>query len=89
MLGLLLPLALVAGLVKLAWREKEEPVIKPAVMRAKLSLLARVPRGKLRLDQAEDGVVLSRRLGERELEKRFTAEALRLKKLKTRRRIKP
>lgn len=83
MLGLLLPIALVAGLVSLAWREKEEPVLKLSLMRAKLARLLRVPRRRLTPDQAADGVVLSRRLGEPKLEKLFAREVARLKRRKT------
>lgn len=80
MLGLLVPLALVAGLVKLAWREREEPVLHEAVARARLAKILGTPRGKLKLDQAEDGVVLSRRLGRPRLEREFRREVARMKK---------
>lgn len=82
MWGLITAFAAVGGLVALAFREKADPILKPALQRAKLAKLASIPARRLTLDQAEDGVILSRRLGENDLEQRFAAVA---KKLKTRR----
>jgi hypothetical protein len=48
-------------------------------MKIRLARLARLPGRKLTLDQAEDGVVLSRRLGEPDLEKRFAKVATSLR----------
>jgi len=73
MWGVLIAFALVGGLVKLSFREATEPVIKPAVEKLRLAKLAKMPPSLLTLDQAEDGMVLSRRLGEKELERRFAA----------------
>ena len=66
----------------LAFREKAEPVIKPAWQKLRLARLASIPARKLTLDEAEDGVILSRRLDEHDLERRFAMVA---KKLRTRR----
>jgi len=79
MWGLLTAFAAVGGLVAVAGREKDEPFIKPALRRARLAMLSKIPIGKLTLEQAEDGVVLSRKLGERDLESRFAMVARRLK----------
>jgi hypothetical protein len=80
MWGLIIALGTVGSLVSLALREASEPTIKPALMRHRLAALARVPMDRLTLDQAEDGVVLSRKLGERDLEKRFAQAAIVLRK---------
>jgi len=82
MWGVLIAFVLVGGLVKLSFREATDPVIKPAVEKLRLAKLAAMPPSRLTLDQAEDGVVLSRRLGEKELARRF---AMVVKVLKTRR----
>ena len=82
MWGLITAFALVGGLVISACREKTDPIIKPALQKLKLAALASIPIKRLTLDQAEDGVILSRRLGEDDLERRF---ALVARKLKTRR----
>jgi hypothetical protein len=79
--GFIAVLGGIYGLVAFAMREKEDPVLKPAVMRARLAGLARIPAGRLNLDQASDGVVLSRRLGERELLMRFARAEARLRHL--------
>lgn len=52
----------------------------------RLAKLASLPKKKITLDQAEDGVILSRRLGEKDLEKRFEglARDLRTKRPKAR-----
>jgi hypothetical protein len=80
MWALVTALAAVGGLVVLACHEKDEPSIKPALEKLKLARLARLPTSRLSLDEAEDGVVLSRRLGEKDLEKRFAAVAFALRK---------
>jgi hypothetical protein len=69
----------VGGLVKFAYNQKEEPTLRPALRRAKLIRLAKMPVAKLTLDQAEDGMVLSRQFDTPELEKRFRVVAERLK----------
>ena len=75
MWGLLISIGAVSGFVVLAHHQAAEPTIKPALLKLRLSRLARMPKKKLTLDQAEDGVVLSRRLGEPDLERRFAAVA--------------
>lgn len=73
MWGVLIAVALVGGLVKLAFREATEPVIKPTVEKIRLAYLAGLSPSKVTYVQAWDGVVLSRRLDEKELEKKFAA----------------
>jgi hypothetical protein len=75
MWGLLITIGAVSGFVVLAHRQAAEPTIKPAILRLRLSRLANMPSGKLTLDQAEDGVVLSRKLGEPGLERQFAMVA--------------
>ena len=75
MWGLFITIGAISGLVVLAHRQASEPTIKPAILRLRLSRLANMPSGKLTLDQAEDGVVLSRRLGETGLERQFAMVA--------------
>ena len=85
MLAMIIAFAAVGGFVALAYRESDEPIVKPALQKLRLARLARIPTNKIALDEAEDGVVLSRRLGERDLEKRFAmvARDLRTKRPKT------
>jgi len=75
MWGLFITISAISGLVVLAHRQAAEPTIKPALMKLRLASLARMPERKLTLDQAEDGVVLSRRLGEPGLERQFAMVA--------------
>jgi hypothetical protein len=79
--GFIAVLGGIYGLVAFAMREKEDPVLKPAMMKIRLEVLSKIPEGRLNLDQASDGVVLSRRLGERELLVRFARAEARLRKL--------
>ena len=79
MLALLVALGLVGGLVRVAWGQAEEPTLRPAWRRAKLARLARIPEHILKLDQAEDGIVLSREFGASELAAKFKAAAARIK----------
>jgi hypothetical protein len=79
MWGLLISIGAVGGFVVLAHHQAAEPTIKPALLKLRLARLARMPEGKLTLDQAEDGMVLSRRLGEPDLERRFATVARSLK----------
>ncbi len=80
MWGLITAFAVVGGLVAAAYREKADPVIKPAWQKTRLAMLAGTPIKQLTLGQAEDGVVLARKLGEHDLERRFAVVAIRLKK---------
>jgi hypothetical protein len=80
MWGLITAFAVVGSLVAVAYREKADPVIKPALQKSRLAMLARMPASRLTLDQAEDGMVLSRKFEEHDLEKRFAAVAKQLKK---------
>jgi hypothetical protein len=73
MVGMLIVFAVVGGFVVLACRDSDEHFVKPALRKARLARLARIATNKITLDQAEDGVVLSRQFGEHDLEKRFTA----------------
>ena len=84
MWGFILAIGTVGGLVAFSLHEAAEPTVKPALMKIRLARLAKIPGRKLTLDQAEDGVVLSRRLGEPSLEGRFAtvARSLKLKRPK-------
>lgn len=78
MWGVLAAVGIVGALVVLTNTEKsDEPVVRPALEKVKLAWLVR--RRRLTLSQAEDGLVLSRRLGERDLARRFEREVRRLK----------
>jgi hypothetical protein len=77
--ALLIALGFVGGLVKVAWGQADEPTIRPAWRRAKLIRLTRIPPRLLKLDQAEDGIVLSREFEAPELAKRFRIAATQLK----------
>ena len=80
MWGLITALAAVGSLIAIAQHEAAEPTIKPAIWKLRLAKLALLPERKITLDQAEDGVILSRRLGEKELETRFETLAKILRK---------
>jgi hypothetical protein len=69
----------VGGLVKFAYGQKEAPTVKLALRKSQLIRLARIPRKRLTLDQAEDGAVLARQFQVPELEKRFRSVAEKLK----------
>jgi hypothetical protein len=78
MFGLLFAVSLVGGLVGYAIRRTTGPSTKPADERMKLERLKM--RKVLTLDEAEDGLVLARRYGDKSSEVRFRIEALKLKK---------
>lgn len=84
MLGLLMTFAAVGGFVALACRDSDEHIVKLALRKARLARLARIATNKITLDQAEDGVVLSRQFGEHFWEKHFTTvvKSLRAKRPK-------
>jgi hypothetical protein len=82
MWALLIAFLSIGGLVKFAYAQKEEPTLKPALRRAKLIRLAKIPVERLTLDQAEDGAVLSRQFGVPALETRFKVVAVKLKQLR-------
>ena len=85
MWGLIIALVAVGSLVAIAQHEAAEPTIKPAIWKLRLARLASLPRKKITLDQAEDGVILSRRLGEKDLEGRFEELAKVLRKRRPKR----
>lgn len=80
MWGALLGIGLIAGLVKAAisWSIREDRV--EPFYKARLTYLAGKPLLKLTLSEAEDGVVMSRKLKETDLEKRFAKVVSSLKK---------
>jgi hypothetical protein len=84
MLGMLIVFAAVGGFVALACRDADEPIVKPALRKARLARLTRIPTNRITLDQAEDGVVLSRQFGEHSWEKHFAmvVKSLRAKRPK-------
>ena len=75
MWGLIFAIGTIGSLVALAHHQAVEPTIATSLMKRRLAKLARMPSRKLTLDQAEDGVVLSRRLEEPDLERRFASAA--------------
>ena len=79
MWALLIAFGFVGGLVRVAWGQAAEPTLRPAWRRAKLARLARIPERLLRLDQAEDGLVLSREFKAPDLAEKFGKIATRLK----------
>ena len=84
MVGMLIVFAVVGGFVTLACRDADEHIVKSALRKARLVRLARIPTNKITLDQAEDGVVLSRQFGEHSWEKHFAmvVKSLRAKRPK-------
>ena len=75
----------VGGFVALAHRQAAEPTIKPALLKLRLSRLAKMPVKNLTLDQAEDGMVLSRKFNEPDLEREFAKVATMLKSRRSKR----
>lgn len=80
MFPLLVGLAAVGGLVSMAIRRAIGPAKKPMLEREKLEVLKMKPR--VTLDEAEDGLVLARRYGDRKAEVRFAIDVRRLRKLR-------
>jgi len=83
MWGLLVAAALTFGLVRAATGLR--PETKSARMRLKESArfatyVSKLSRKTITLDEAEDGVVLARKFGNMDLEKKFRAVAISLKK---------
>jgi hypothetical protein len=78
MWGLVLALALVGGIVRAA---ATRPSRREASDEARLrGLLAVLKRGRLGLDDAEDGAVLARRAGRNNLERLFRERAESIKR---------
>ena len=71
MWGVLLAMGAVAGIVKIAVNRARAPMKGEAWMKWRLGMLAKKPVTRLKLDEAEDGLVLARRLGQKVLERRF------------------
>jgi hypothetical protein len=82
MWGLLAALGIVGGLAALASTEKsDDPVLRPALQARRLAgILAAGRRRNLTLAEAEDGLVLARRLGRRVLAGKFEREISELKR---------
>ncbi len=78
MVPLLIGLAAVGGLVGMAIKRALGPAKKPLAEREKLEALKM--KRLLSLDQAEDGLVLARRYGDRKAEVRFAIEVRKLRK---------
>lgn len=81
MWALLIAFLSVGGLVRFAYGQKDEPTVRLALRRSKLIRLARIPLPRLTLDQAEDGMVLSRQFEAPDLEQRFRTVAEKLKRI--------
>jgi hypothetical protein len=80
MFPILFGLGAIAGLVGYAIRRATGPSTKPLDERYKLERLKM--RKVLTLDEAEDGLVLARRYGDRKAQLRFQIEVIRLRKLR-------
>lgn len=78
MIPLVFAIGLVSGLVGYAIRRTTGPSTKPMDERMKLGRLKL--RKVLTLDEAEDGLVLARRYGDKSAEVKFRIEVLKLKK---------
>jgi len=79
MWALVIGLMIAGGLVKFAYDQKEEPTVRPALRKARLIRIAKIPEESMTLDQSEDGMVLAREFDAPELGKRFARIASRLK----------
>lgn len=69
--AILLAFGLVTGIVSLAFHQADDPTIRRYVEQRRLRFIAGKPDSKITRDQAEDGLVLARRHGDRELTVRF------------------
>lgn len=82
MIPLFLAVGAVAGLVGYAIRRSTGPSTKPMDERMKLERLKL--RKVLTLDEAEDGLALARRYGDKATEVKFRIEVIKLKKKRIR-----
>jgi hypothetical protein len=80
LVALLLALGLVGGIVGLTARQADDPTIKRYLQRRRLSIVARKPDSSISLLDAEDALVLARRLEERVLVTRFARLVASLRK---------
>lgn len=71
MLQLLVGIAVVCGLVRLAADQARDPTLRTAWREKRLRFLSSKKPGSLTLDEAADGSVLARELGRSDLEARF------------------
>ena len=78
--ALLLALGLVSGIVGLAVNQADDPTIRRFLQRRRLDAISRKPDRFVTLPEAEDGIVLSRRFGEKLLLSRFTKLVASMKK---------
>jgi hypothetical protein len=80
--GLVAALGSVGLLVRFALTEKsDDPVLRPALQRGRLARILKASRRRrLTRTEAEDGLVLCRRLGEDELARWFDGEVREAKK---------
>ena len=72
MAALLLALGLVSGIVGLAVGQADNPSIRRFLQRRRLDEIARKPDHRVTLPEAEDAVIIARRLDEKLLFTRFT-----------------
>jgi hypothetical protein len=87
--ALLLALGVVAGIVKLAFDQQEDPTIRRALEKRRLLSIARTRDEAVTLPEAEDALVLSRRHDLPPLTKRFTKLVVSIKKAHRTRRRRP
>lgn len=69
--ALLLALGVVAGIVKLAFSQQEDPSIRRALEKRRLVSIARKRDAVLTLPEAEDGLILAKRHDQHLLTRRF------------------
>ena len=83
--ALLLALGLVSGIVGLAVNQADDPTIRRFLQRRRLDAISRKPDRLVTPPEAEDGIVLSRRFGEKFLLSRFTRLVASMKSTSSRR----
>ena len=71
MVALLLALGLVSGIVSLAASQADDPTIRRFLQKRRLETIARKPNRLVTLPEAEDGLYLARKYGDRFLFLRF------------------
>jgi hypothetical protein len=82
-LGVLVALGAVAGLVKIAIARTTRPVRKTTWAEARLAKLERkLVARTIRLDEAEDGLVLARKLGRKDLTPGFAKAIFVMRKIR-------
>ena len=78
--ALLLAIGLVVGLISFSQKQAEDPTVKRFLQKRRLAIIAAKPDRQITRLEAEDGLILSRRFEEKDLENRFAKLVASLKR---------